>query len=228
MKTRILVAAAVMLLCVPVTVQAVDWDNPSGSALDFDWANGQNSNPLSLFGSPTWYGGNDLYFLDSSFVAYDNDGGGTTTVTDTMDVDFTAHVDKKFLSIAVWEYGDYNITGGTGNTVTADLDMSGTVAGHPMSPFEDDFLFSDAGNTNGTVQWNDTAALLMEFAVPDVTALHLSVTNTLIALSDDLGGTASITGNFMLVGVSVTVIPEPTSLALLALGGLAVTRRRKR
>ena len=228
MKTTVLVATAALMLCMPVMVQAyVDWSNPSGSAQDFDWANGRNTD-TNLFGSPTWYGGNNLYFNDSDFATYANDGGTSQTVTDTMEVDFTAHAGKKFLSIAVYEYGSYNITGGAENAVSADLAMIGTVTGHPMSPFEDGFLLEDSGNTQGTVQWNDQATLIMDFASPDITDLHLSVSNTLVAISDGAGGTASITGDFVLLGVSVTLIPEPTSFALLALGGLALTRRPKR
>ena len=228
MKTKVLVATAALMLCMPVMVQAyVDWDNPSGSAQDFDWANGRNTDS-NLFGSPSWYGGNNLYFNSSSFVTYANDSGTSSTVTDTFDVDFTAHENTKFLSIAVYEYGSYNITGGAENAVSAELDMIATVAGHPMSPFGGGFFFGETGNSGGVVQWNEDATLIMDFAVPDVTDLHLSVSNTLVAISDGAGGTASITGDFILLGVSVTLIPEPTSFALLALGGLALTRRPKR
>jgi hypothetical protein len=228
MKAKFLVATAVMCLFVPITVQAhVDWDNPSGVADNFNWANGRNTD-TNLFGSPSYYGGGNLYFNNSSFVTYANDGSTSQSVTDTLDVDLTAHTDKKFLSVAVYEYGSYSITGGAENAVSATLDMSGTVAGHPMSPFGDAFVFDASGQSGGVSDWNNNASLLLEFAVPDVTELHLTVSNTLVAVSDGVGGTASITGDFVLLGVSVTVIPEPTSFALLALGGLALTRRPKR
>ncbi|HUU82200.1 MAG TPA: PEP-CTERM sorting domain-containing protein [Phycisphaerae bacterium] len=223
-----LLVAVLAALCVPVAASAdVAWDNPGGNAENFDWAGGHNSD-TNLFGSPSWYGGDNLYFLSSDFAPYANGTPVTDSATDTMDVDLTAVGGKKFASIAVFEYGDYNIVGGAGNTVSADLGMTGTAAGHPMSPFLGSFSFGAAGDSAGTVPWNDDAALSMEFAVPDVTTLHLSVTNTLVAISDGAGGTASIQGNFVLLGIAVTVIPEPASMSLLALGGLAVLRRRRR
>jgi hypothetical protein len=226
MKGKILVAAVAALFLPALALADTPWDNPDGTADRFDWANGHNSD-TNLFGSPTYYGGSNLYFLNSDFAAYADDGGTFDSATDTLGVDLTAHAGDKFLSISIFEYGDYNITGGDGNSVSADLDMTGTVAGHPMSPFLDDFLFSAAGASPGTVAWQDDAALLMEFAAPDVTQVHLSVSNTLVAVSDGAGGTASIQGNFVLLGVAVTVIPEPASLSLLTLGGLLVLRRRR-
>lgn len=224
MKTRVLLAV-VVALCVPVVAWAdVAWSNPGGNAENFSWANGHNTDS-NLFKSPTWYGGDNLYFLNSSFIAYADDGNTSHTVSDTMDVDLTADPTLKFLSIAVYEYGDYSIVGDAANNVKVDMDMWGSVPEHPMDPFSDDFLFTAAGD--GASEWNSNATLLMEFAVPDVTQLHLTVTNTVVAISDGDGGTASITGNFVLLGVAVTVIPEPASLSLLALGSLALLRRRR-
>ncbi len=227
MKARILVVTAVVV-CLPVAVWAqTPWNNPSGSADQYDWAGGQNSD-TNFFGSPSNFGGDDLYFLDSDFSADADDADTADSATDTMDVDLIAHAGKKFLSISIFEWGDYNITGGAGNNVSADLDLSGTAVGHPMSPFVDDFLFGASGDSAGTIAWNDDATLLLEFAVPDVTSLHITATNTLLAISDGVGGTASVQGNLVLLGISVTLIPEPASLSMLAFGSLVVLRRRRR
>jgi hypothetical protein len=226
MKSKFLLAACAAL-CVPaVAVAAVPWDDPDGEALSFFWENGQNSD-TNLFGSPNNYGDDNLYFLNSDFVAFANDGNTWDEATDTMDVDFIAKPTLKFKSVQVFEFGDYNILGGDGNSVSAQLDMAGIVAGHPESPFTDGFLFSAAEDTTGSVPWDSEASLIMEFAVPEITDVHLTVSNTLVAMSDGVGGTASITGNFVLLGISVVVIPEPGSLAFLAIGGLALVRRRR-
>ncbi|HUU83153.1 MAG TPA: PEP-CTERM sorting domain-containing protein [Phycisphaerae bacterium] len=226
MRTKLLVTA-LAALCMPVVASAdVAWSNSSGSAESFSWANGRNSDS-NLFGSPTWFGGNTLYFTNSNFPAAASDSRSSDTVTDVLDVDLTAGENQKFLSIEIFEYGNYAITGGASNTVSAELNMTGTVAGHGMSPFTDGFLFSASGDSAGTVPWNSSAELLLQFAVPDVSHLHLSVSNTLVAVSDGAGGTAEITGNFVSLGISATLIPEPSCLSLLAFGALAVLRRRR-
>jgi hypothetical protein len=210
-----------------VALADVAWVNSNGAAENFTWTNGHNTDS-NLFGSPSWYGGDNLYFLDSSFVAYADDVDTHGTVTDTLNVDLHANPTLKFFSISIYEYGDYTIGGGNGNSVSADLDMAGSVPGHPQSPWMDDFLLSTSGA--GSASWNTgdpSPTLMMEFAVPDVTSVHLEVSNTLVAMSDGQGGTASITGNFVLLGISVTLIPEPTTLALLAAGSLLVTKRRR-
>lgn len=220
---RALVAVAVLVGAACAVQADTPWENPTGSAASFTWANGYNTD-TNLFGSPDWYGGDNLYFTDSDFAPYADDGGASVTATDTMNVDLLANTDLKFLSVSIYEYGDYSITGGAGNSVSADLLMTGTAA-HPMSPFVDSFSFSAAGEGAGA--WDENATLLLSMAVPDVTQLHLEVTNTLVALSDGMGGTASISGNFVLLGISVEVIPEPTSLALMTLGAVGVLWRRR-
>ncbi len=222
--TKVMTAVAVLSLA-GVASAGIPWTNPNGSAVNYDWSNGMND--TGLFGSPSNFGDDNLYFLSSTFDAYADNGGTLDTATDTMNVDFAAHPTKKFVSIAVYEYGDYNITGGAGNSVSADLGMTGTVGGHPQSPFTDSFSFGASGASGGTIPWDDNAELLLAFAVPAVTNIHLEVSNTLVAMSDGAGGTASISGNFVLLGISVTVIPEPATLSLLALAGLVGLRRRR-
>ena len=222
---RALAAVALFTFVVASAQADVAWSPPNGSAANFYWENGHNSD-TNLFGSPNYYGGDNLYFLGSDFAPYSDDGS-VVTATDTLGVDLFANPNQKFLEVRVFESGDYNITGGTSNTVSANLEMTGTAAGHPMSPFLDDFSFSAAGDSGGSQAWSDNATLLMSIAVPDVTALHLDVSNTLIAVSDGAGGTASIYGSFTLLTVSVVTVPEPTSLALIALGAVGVLWRRR-
>jgi hypothetical protein len=222
------IAVAVPMLFAPALASAdVAWDDPDGETDTYSWANGHNSD-TNLFGSPSYYGGDNLYFLDTNFAASADDGTTSNIAADTLNVDLFAHPGLKFASCSWFWYGDYNITGPEANHVSADFDMWAYVPGHPMDPFHDDFLFTAAGDTGGTVPWQDGAALLMEFAVPPVTELHLTLTNTLMAVSDGAGGTASIEGQVVLAGLFQTVVlPEPASLSLLTLGGLFVTRRRR-
>lgn len=227
--TQVLTACAALLIVAAVAQASVPWDNPSGSAGTFDWANGYNSD-TDLFGSPNYYGGDGFYFLSSNFDPYADDGGTYAIATDTLNVDLLAHAAWQFAEISWYEYGDYSITGGDGNQVSASLEMTVTVPGHPMSPFQDSFSFSASGASAGA--WDDSTGVVLDLTglgMPPVTELHLTFTNTLTALSDGNGGTASISGNFVIGPSIITIpIPEPSALLLLSLGGFLVAGRPRR
>jgi len=227
MKKHFGLATAVVMCVSAGAFGAVPWTNANGSADNFDWANGQNSN-TNYFQSPFWWGGDILYFFSNFDVA---SPGGTASKTDTLDVDLTAKNNMKFTNLEIRVFGDYSITESSlpagGNSVTADFDMTGTKAGHPNSPWTDGFVFSTNVPTPSATPWNDVAALtVLAIGFPDVTDLHVSVTGNLLAIDDGHGGTASLTANINEMEMVFTLIPEPASLALLALGGLVALRRR--
>ena len=229
MKSTQVLTACMALLIVTAEAQAsVAWDNENGSAETFDWANGYNSD-TNLFGSPDHYGGDNFYFTDSNFDAYADDAGTYHVVTDTLNVDLLAHAAWQFAEISWPEYGDYNITGGDDNQVSVFAEITVTVEGHPMSPFQDSFLFNVSGDSSGSGAWNDSTDVILDLTsmgLPPVTELHLTFTNTLTALSDGNGGTASISGNFVMgPSIITTPIPEPSALLLLAFGGMLTVGR---
>jgi hypothetical protein len=229
MKVHYLLAA-MAVLCVPAIALGVTaWSNANGTSQtgNFDWMNGQND--TDAFGSPD-NSGDTLFFVHANFdISADSGDPTPDAITDTMDVDFSANLGKYFQSITLSVYGDYQITDQAptgGNSVDAAFEMTATDYGaNPDSPFSGSL---DYYQTSGSDPfWNDSALITTTFP-PYVTDLHLTVDGGTVAIATgDPGDAASITLNVALLAVSLNVIPEPATLSLLALGGLALLRRRR-
>ncbi len=217
--------AAVACLCVPTLAFAAAWTNPNGIAGNFDWANGQNL--TGHFGSPICYGGDDLWFTDINFDVAADSGDPNVTKTDVMEVDLIAHTGQTIKGLELHLWGDYDIGGDATNSVSATFGVAGTAA-HPDSPFaREEFVFGAAGDSGGAQYWDDSVSLSsLAFAAPPLTQLHVVIDGETIAISDGNGGTASIHTSFAQLSMTVITVPEPASLAMLALGGLALIRRR--
>lgn len=124
---------------------------------------------------------------------------------------------------------DYTFTLAIGNAVTFAADDSaslilsvGSVDGNG------DFQAADTGNTVFASQLvNDGSGLLTDFSVTlgaDDIAPELLGENVAIQILQDGG----LGGGFNFDNARLSSVPEPTSLALLAMGGLLTTRRRRR
>lgn len=206
-----------------------------GTASFFDWANGQNA--TGLFGTPFLAGSGDTFFFTpSNFVANAHDGQ-TVHATDTFSVDLFVHAGFKFDGIRVQEFGDYTITT-TGTPVnpsqvasTADLAIqeiggsgrsTNTALAFPNLPVTSFVSTSDIWTAAG-----DQDLTLLESGGP-FTAIHISVSNDLIAISGGAGQTAEIRKTVFGGTMAVTIVPAPGVAGVLGLSGLLVARRRRR
>lgn len=203
----------------------------NGMADNFSWANGQNGDN-NYFGAPSYFGGDDLWFLADNFDVAASNSNTLHSKSDTMDVDLTAMPTRKFTNITLHVFGDYTITDGGapgGNGVSAMMDITGSAGGAyvPPSPWGgSDVNFSA---NSGQSDWSSMASVFeLSFVAPDVTSMHLHVEGNTVAFSDGEGGSASMTVAFQLLQVSIVTIPEPATMSLLALGGLAAVVRRRR
>jgi hypothetical protein len=197
-----------------------------GVGQDFSWENAEDT--AGLFGQPLGFpDANEMYFPFSTFNAFSS-GGDTVTVTDTFQADLIANEGLRFTQITFLTQGDYNITGTPGqNSVEAEGTLTvDSIAGDAFAG-SNNYVFFDEQPTDGSIFWEADTLVAIPWELPDdlvVTSVHISAQQDVIAISTD--GTADITAFFEIVGIAVVLIPEPASLALLALGGLALVRRR--
>ncbi len=201
----------------------VPWSNPSGSATWFTWSNGGSA--TGLFGSPTLVGGDTFLFSPAGFRAQSS-GGGTNLISDTLEFDLDASSGLYFTDIMITEFGDYGLVGASGGSVSATglltvadrlsaASFSGAMTTTPGSPI-----------TSGTGSWQGSAAVTLPGISNPLTNIHVKLTNDLIAVS--VGGSiAFIEKKVVGSAVALQILPAPSGLALLGLGGLAVSRRRR-
>jgi uncharacterized protein (TIGR03382 family) len=224
---RVAACAGVLASGVGAASADVAWSQPSGTAAFFTWANGHNTN-TNLFGSPTLVGGTTFQFFPTSFTATSSNGG-TGSASDTLSVDLTALPGYQLDSIQINEGGSYALSGNQGGSVSATGAASLTDLNTPRT-----FNANTSGNPTfpvfgGSGSW--TAGALIDLAALNggipVTSAHLEFTNNLVAISVP-GSTATITKTFVGLPVAITIIPAPGAAGILALGGLALVRRRRR
>jgi hypothetical protein len=233
-----LTAAAAVVGLSGAALAQVPWAGgmDHGNASFFDWANGQNS-ATNLFGTPFLAGSGDTFFFTpAAFVANAHDGQ-TVHATDTFQVDLFVHAGFKFDGIRVQEFGDYQITttgtpvnpssvsssavlgvqeiGGAGRSASTNLGFPGL----PVSSFVSvSDIWTGAGDEDLTLLESGGA----------FTAIHISVSNDLIAISGGNGQTAEIRKTVFGGTMAVTIVPAPGAAGVLGLSGLLVARRRRR
>jgi len=198
----------------------VPWTNASGTAAFFNWSNGGSD--IGLFGSPLLVGGDTFVFFPSGFRAEAQNGGSTATY-DRLQFEVEAHAGFVFSDIRVTEYGDYGVIGAGGQVsaggtlFVTDLIGGGSytdnIITNPGSP-----IFSGLGN------WQGDAAVSL--APSSSTRLRVTLNNNLVAIAG-ANGIAYIEKKVFGSAVGITIVPTPGSMAMVMIGGLVATRRRR-
>jgi hypothetical protein len=204
---------------------AAAWGTASGDAGDFTYSNGQDIN--GFFGEPWIPGDNTFYYVSANFqVSSANGAPGFAQQSDTTSFDAVADPGLQFSLIRVTAFGSYAVTG---NGASVDLDAglgiseNGGMGRNWAGPLTTTPGFPV---TAGSGDWSGLSVVDITFELPvPYNSIHVAMANDVVAISVP-GSSATINVQFQDLKIEFEVIPEPGTLALLALGGLALLRRK--
>ncbi len=202
----------------------------------------------ALYYAPTIAG--DTLNFDPIFTAFASGAGGTDTTDGQLGFDINADPGNFINKLMFSERGDFSLSGFS-NDAYADvsasffveiLEVDGVALAQPINAstsmtFDPNangsFLLSVGGVPLYDGIWSgdmaiDIEALLVLNGIPFIngaTKLHMELDNTLTALSQ--AGTSAYIAKKDFQGFSVTAIPEPATLGLVAIfsAGFLFTRR---
>ncbi len=247
--TTAISAVALFACSTPASAVQINYGDFVGATVDFlQVTEDSGTDPTPLYGSPT-VSADSLDFNPVSFNAFATGAGGVDTTDGTLTLMMMSQSGNFIDKIKFDEAGDFSLSGFSGNAFAAvtanfflDIQEVDGVGITPINittamtftPSNGDFdLINDGpgplvdGTWAGLLMVDITQALI-DNNVPFVNgATKVSVTfdNTLTALSQD--GTSAFIAKKDVGGVGITVIPEPASLGLLALGSLVMMGRRR-
>lgn len=248
----LLVILAILGFAMPLNGAAINYGTYVGDTVTFvDVTEDSITDPTPLFGAPLAVD-DALVFSPTGFGATTS-GGGVDITDGLLKMMMVAHAGQHIESIDFSERGDYTLAGvGTAVTqVSATLQIFVTVLeidgvavtpvtltyGSPVTIFTPgpDGSYNLVADGGIGIIWTasvsidlsgDLAALGIDF-LGGATKANVSLDNTLLAISQH-GSVAFIQKKqFDGVGIIVTTIPEPMTLSMLALGTLALIRRRR-
>lgn len=207
------------------TMAFVPWSNSNGSAPMFSWTGGGSDN--GLFGSPV-LAGNTFIFTPSAFRAESaaGNGYGMHITDDRLEVTITMAAGFKFDGIRISEFGDYAVFG-PGSFVA----VTGTLFVHDLvnpAVYQDD-LDTTPGSpiTGGFGSWNGVAEVDTSMVAPGITQVRIVLDNNLFAFAQAGLGGSFIEKKFVDAGIRIDILPAPGALALVGMGGLLASRRRR-
>jgi hypothetical protein len=216
----VFVCALIVSTLFAAAASAAPWTNPSGSASDYDWSNGESDN--GLFGSPTLIG-ESLFFFPSDFKAESTSATPTQT-QDRLRFTITAKPGLMISQVTINETGNYSILGNGSVDVTGLLSVTNqsgpglvtdALATSPSMPV--------ATSSSAQGGWTGSAIVSPPFGW---TTVQVELDNVLSAVAT--GGAASIYKTITEVQIQTLPIPEPSAAGLLLLAGGSLLARRRR
>lgn len=224
----------------------INYGNFNGISVDWlQVTEDSATDPTPLFGTPT-ISGDSLNFNPVSFGS--TASNGSSDLTDgTLTSMIAARPGFSIPAVQFVENGDYILSGVGGAGTSASVNLAVfvwvlEVNGSPITPVNFSVngtfnpssgtfdLFND-GPTFGIRTWNGGAMadidgfLASQSISGSATKVSVTIDNSLVTTSQ--AGTLAFIKKKQIGGVAITVVPTPSAAALLGLGGLVATRRRR-